>query len=110
MDIEARLRSLESRYRQSLSAAVAAKAHYLHFLMNPDPLPPPSRERTNSGRVLICANEPLPHEWARSRISNKSCWRNLRFDSHNPEVLAVNAAGVCEGFPTPFFVARAHIE
>jgi hypothetical protein len=29
MDIEARLRKLESRYRAALSAAVAAKAHYL---------------------------------------------------------------------------------
>jgi hypothetical protein len=28
MDIEARLRKLESRYRAALSAAVAAKAHY----------------------------------------------------------------------------------
>jgi hypothetical protein len=29
MDIEARLRKLESQYRATLSAAVAAKAHYL---------------------------------------------------------------------------------
>jgi hypothetical protein len=29
MDIEARLRRLEYRYRAALSAAVAAKAHYL---------------------------------------------------------------------------------
>jgi hypothetical protein len=29
MDIEIRLRKLESRYRAALSAAVAAKAHYL---------------------------------------------------------------------------------
>ena len=29
MDIESRLRKLESRYRAALSAAVAAKAHYL---------------------------------------------------------------------------------
>ncbi len=29
MDIEARLRKLESRYRIALSAAVAAKANYL---------------------------------------------------------------------------------
>jgi hypothetical protein len=32
MDIEARLRALESRYRQALSASVAAKAHYLALL------------------------------------------------------------------------------
>jgi hypothetical protein len=35
MDIEARLRSLESRYRKMLSAAVAAKAHYLALLDEP---------------------------------------------------------------------------
>ena len=29
MDIESRLRKLESRYRGALSAAVAAKSHYL---------------------------------------------------------------------------------
>jgi hypothetical protein len=29
MDIEARIRKLEVRYRAALSAAVAAKAHYL---------------------------------------------------------------------------------
>ncbi len=29
MDIESRLRKLESRYRAALSAAVAAKSHYL---------------------------------------------------------------------------------
>jgi ABC-type transport system involved in cytochrome bd biosynthesis fused ATPase/permease subunit len=29
MDIETRLRKLESRYRAALSSAVAAKAHYL---------------------------------------------------------------------------------
>lgn len=32
MDIEARLRKLELRYRTALSAAVAAKAHYLALL------------------------------------------------------------------------------
>jgi hypothetical protein len=32
MDIEARLRALESRYRQAANAAVAAKAHYLAIL------------------------------------------------------------------------------
>jgi hypothetical protein len=35
MDIDARLRALESRYRQALSAAVAAKAHYLAMLDEP---------------------------------------------------------------------------
>lgn len=29
MDIESRLRKLESRYRAAMSSAVAAKAHYL---------------------------------------------------------------------------------
>jgi hypothetical protein len=31
MEIEARLRRLEARYRQVLSASVAAKAHYLEL-------------------------------------------------------------------------------
>lgn len=35
MDIEARLRKLESRYRSALSAAVAAKAHYLALAGEP---------------------------------------------------------------------------
>jgi hypothetical protein len=35
MDIEARLRALESRYRQALSASIAAKAHYLALLDEP---------------------------------------------------------------------------
>jgi hypothetical protein len=35
MDIEARLRALESRYRQTLSGAIAAKAHYLALLEEP---------------------------------------------------------------------------
>jgi hypothetical protein len=35
MDIEARLRSLESRYRKTLSGAIAAKAHYLALLEEP---------------------------------------------------------------------------
>jgi hypothetical protein len=32
MDIEVRLRKLESRYRGALSATVAAKAHYLSLV------------------------------------------------------------------------------
>ena len=36
MDIEARLRALESRYRQTLSATVAAKALYLALLDEPN--------------------------------------------------------------------------
>ena len=32
LDIEARLRSLESRYRKTLSGTIAAKAHYLALL------------------------------------------------------------------------------
>ena len=35
MDIEARLRKLESRYRSALSAAVAAKANYLALSSEP---------------------------------------------------------------------------
>jgi hypothetical protein len=35
MDIEARLRRLESRYRGALSAAVAAKANYLALAGEP---------------------------------------------------------------------------
>jgi hypothetical protein len=35
MDIETRLRMLESRYRAALSAAVAAKAHYLALASEP---------------------------------------------------------------------------
>jgi hypothetical protein len=35
MDIESRLRKLESRYRAALSAAVAAKAHYLALAGEP---------------------------------------------------------------------------
>jgi hypothetical protein len=39
MDIEARLRALESRYRQALSASVSAKAHYLALLDEPNSTP-----------------------------------------------------------------------
>jgi hypothetical protein len=39
MDIESRLRALESRYRQALSASVAAKAHYLALLEEPSSSP-----------------------------------------------------------------------
>jgi 7-keto-8-aminopelargonate synthetase-like enzyme len=39
MDIEARLRKLESRYRGALSAAVAAKAHYLALAGEPSATP-----------------------------------------------------------------------
>jgi hypothetical protein len=39
MDIEARLRNLESRYRAALSAAVAAKAHYLALHGEPSATP-----------------------------------------------------------------------
>ena len=39
MDIEARLRKLESRYRTALSAAVAAKAHYLALAGEPSATP-----------------------------------------------------------------------
>jgi hypothetical protein len=39
MDIEARLRRLESRYRSALSAAVAAKANYLALAGEPSATP-----------------------------------------------------------------------
>jgi 7-keto-8-aminopelargonate synthetase-like enzyme len=39
MDIETRLRKLESRYRAALSAAVAAKAHYLALAGEPSATP-----------------------------------------------------------------------
>jgi hypothetical protein len=39
MDIEARLRSLEARYRQALSRAVGAKANYLALLDEPGSTP-----------------------------------------------------------------------
>jgi hypothetical protein len=39
MDIEDRLRALESRYRQALSATVAAKAQYLALLGEPSTFP-----------------------------------------------------------------------
>jgi hypothetical protein len=39
MDIETRLRKLESRYRTALSAAVAAKAHYLALAGEPGATP-----------------------------------------------------------------------
>jgi hypothetical protein len=39
MDIEAQLRKLESRYRAALSAAVAAKAHYLAVIGEPSATP-----------------------------------------------------------------------
>ena len=35
MDVESRLRKLESRYRAGLSATVAAKAHYLALVDEP---------------------------------------------------------------------------
>jgi hypothetical protein len=39
MDIEARLRSLESRYRKTLSSTIAAKAYYLALLDEPGSTP-----------------------------------------------------------------------
>ena len=39
MDIEARLRKLEARYRAALSATVAAKAHYLSLAGEPTATP-----------------------------------------------------------------------
>jgi hypothetical protein len=39
MDIEVRLRRLETRYRAALSAAVAAKAHYLALVGEPSATP-----------------------------------------------------------------------
>src|ERR1700737_424775 len=39
MDIETRLRKLESRYRAALSTAVAAKAHYLALAGEPSATP-----------------------------------------------------------------------
>jgi len=39
LDIEARLRKLESRYRAALSATVAAKAHYLALAGEPSVTP-----------------------------------------------------------------------
>jgi hypothetical protein len=39
MDIEARLRQLESHYRDALSATVAAKANYLALAGDPSTLP-----------------------------------------------------------------------
>jgi hypothetical protein len=39
MDIEARLRKTESSYRAALSAAVAAKAHYLALAAEPGATP-----------------------------------------------------------------------
>lgn len=39
MDIEARLRELESRYHAALSAAVAAKANYLALTDEPSATP-----------------------------------------------------------------------
>jgi hypothetical protein len=39
MDIESRLRKLESRYRAALSAAVAARSHYLALAAEASALP-----------------------------------------------------------------------
>jgi hypothetical protein len=39
MDIETRLRKLESRYRSALSGSVAAKAHYLALAEEPSSTP-----------------------------------------------------------------------
>jgi hypothetical protein len=39
MDIEVRLRKLESKYRATMSAAVAAKAHYLSLAGEPGASP-----------------------------------------------------------------------
>jgi hypothetical protein len=39
MDIEDRLRALESRYRKALSASIGAKAHYLALLDEPNSTP-----------------------------------------------------------------------
>jgi hypothetical protein len=47
MDIEARLRKLESRYRAALSATVAAKANYLALAGEPSSTPA-AIERANA--------------------------------------------------------------
>ena len=39
MDIESRLRALESRYRKALNTAMTAKAHYLALLDEPNSRP-----------------------------------------------------------------------
>ncbi len=39
MDMESRLRKLESRYRAALGATVAAKAHYLSLVGEPSATP-----------------------------------------------------------------------
>jgi hypothetical protein len=78
MDIEARLRALELRYRQALNTGITAKAHYLHFLMSQTPLPPLLLGRDNSGRYWSTGNEKLPPGWARSRISSQVLLVNCR--------------------------------
>jgi hypothetical protein len=49
MDIEDRLRALESRYRKALSASIGAKAHYLAGLDEPNSTPE-SRETLDARR------------------------------------------------------------
>jgi hypothetical protein len=47
MDIESRLRKLESRYRAALSASVAAKSHYLALFGEPSATPTAIRRAYN---------------------------------------------------------------
>jgi hypothetical protein len=51
MDIEARLRQLESRYRATLSAAIAAKANYLALVGEPSATPAAIARQGNLAKV-----------------------------------------------------------
>jgi len=69
MDIEVRLRRLESRYRAALGAAVAAKANYWHRQANPVPPLPPLSGQNHAGSSWKAVSAPLPRKWASSRRS-----------------------------------------
>ena len=62
MDIEARLRQLESHYRGALSATVAAKANYLALAGDPSTLPAAVRRARARWQLLDLSKQTLTVE------------------------------------------------
>jgi len=65
MDIEARLRQLESHYRTALSATVAAKANYLALAGDPSTLPAAVRRARVRWQQLYLSKQTLVAEMGR---------------------------------------------
>jgi hypothetical protein len=64
MDIEGRLRQLERHYRATLSAAVAAKAHYFALVGEPSALPPTVERAKARWQHLDGLKRGIAHEMA----------------------------------------------